>query len=75
MLDDFVKAQENINKKYQELVNGTLAKRKSETDLEEEILSENNEDSTNKKIKLDETKSENVLNNKKLVCMHARYEK
>ena len=72
MLDDFNKAQENINKKYKEL---TLTKRKSETELEEEILSENNEDLTNKKIKLDETKIENVLNNKKLICMHARYEK
>ena len=72
MLDDFNKAQENINKKYKEL---TLTKRKSETELEEEILSENNEDLTNKKIKLDETKIENVLNNKKLICMKARYEK
>ena len=72
MLDDFNKAQENLNKKYKEL---TLTKRKSETELEEEILSENNEDLTNKKIKLDETKIENVLNNKKLICMHARYEK
>ncbi len=75
MLDVYNKSREELNEKYKQLV-GTVNKRKSDTELEEGILSESkDEDLSNKKTKLDENKSECILNNKKLICMHAKYEK